>query len=235
MPQEKNNAFLPQNKDYHSLICYKKAVCIYDITYYFAHTYLERGDRTIDQMIQAARSGKQNIVESNIDGNTSTEMEIKLTNVNRASLHELQEDYLDYLRVHGLQLWPPNSRKAIQARRYCRAHTDPADYRDKIPQRTPETICNIAITLLRQTDVLLRGLIDRLKHDFLEQGGIREQMSRARREYRAAQQVQQNNINNWPNQTNPANRTDQPNPANWSNQPNQPNSANPANQPNQPK
>lgn len=198
MPQKKDNAFLPQNKDYHSLICYKKTVCIYDITYYFAHTYLERGDRTIDQMIQAARSGKQNIVEGNIDGNTSTEMEIKLTNVNRASLHELQEDYLDYLRVHDLQLWPPNSRKAIQARRYCRAHTDPADYRDKIPQRTPETICNIAITLLRQTDVLLRGLIDRLKHDFLENGGIREQMSRARREYRATHPIA--------NQPSPANQ-----------------------------
>lgn len=105
--------------------------------------------------------------------------------------------------MHGLQLWPPNSRKAIQARRYCRAHTDPADYRDKIPQRTPETICNIAITLLRQTDVLLRGLIDRLKHDFLEQGGIREQMSRARREYRAA-----HSISNQPS------LVDQPNPAN---------------------
>ena len=95
--------FLRQGKDYTTLICYKKAVIIYDITYHFAHKYLERGDRTIDQMIQAARSGKQNIVEGNIDGITSTEMEIKLTNVNRASLHELLEDYKDYLRVHGLE------------------------------------------------------------------------------------------------------------------------------------
>lgn len=117
--------FLRQGKDYTTLICYKKAVIIYDITYHFAHKYLERGDRTIDQMIQAARSGKQNIVEGNIDGITSTEMEIKLTNVNRASLHELLEDYKDYLRVHGLELWPVSSPKAEQTRRYCATHNAP--------------------------------------------------------------------------------------------------------------
>lgn len=103
-PQD--DSFLPQNKNYESLKAYKKAECIYDVTYYFAHKYYRYDDRTIDQMVQAARSGKQNLIEGNIDGITSTEMEMKLTNVNRASLHELLADYKDYLRVHHLKLWP---------------------------------------------------------------------------------------------------------------------------------
>lgn len=180
------NNFLPQKGNYQGLLVYKVSESIYDITYYFAHTYLERGDRTIDQMIQAARSGKQNIVE----GSAAVEDE-----------------------------------RCQKARLAIRQHSDSAYYREAIRQRSPQTIANIAITMIHQEDVLLRRLIDRLKHDFLEQGGIREQMSRARREYRAAQQAQQNNINNWPNQTNPANRHDLANPANRPNQPN------PANQP----
>ena len=179
-----DNTFIPQEKDYSSLLCYKKAVIIYDITYHFAHKYLERGDRTIDQMIQAARSGKQNIVEGNIDGVTSTEMERKLTNVNRASLHELLEDYKDYLRVHGLQQWPLDSPKALQARDYCRNHNDPADYTQKIAERSAETVCNIAITLIMQADALIKGLIEWQKKHFKENGGIKEQMAAERRKHR---------------------------------------------------
>lgn len=173
--------FLRQGKDYTTLICYKKAVIIYDITYHFAHKYLERGDRTIDQMIQAARSGKQNIVEGNIDGITSTEIEIKLTNVNRASLHELLEDYKDYLRVHGLEQWPVNSPKAEQTRRYCATHNAPEDYTQKIAERSAETICNIAITLILQTDVMIKGLIEWQKNHFKDNGGIKEQLYNGRR------------------------------------------------------
>lgn len=184
MKHPADNTFIRQGKDYTSLISYKKAVIIYDITYYFAHKYLERGDRTIDQMIQAARSGKQNIVEGNIDGITSTEMEIKLTNVNRASLHELMEDYKDYLRVHGMQQWPLDSPKAEQTRHYCATHNDPADYMPKIAERSPETICNIAITLIMQDDVMIKGLIEWQKRHFKENGGIKEQMASERRKQR---------------------------------------------------
>lgn len=176
--------FLRQGKDYTTLICYKKAVIIYDITYHFAHKYLERGDRTIDQMIQAARSGKQNIVEGNIDGITSTEMEIKLTNVNRASLHELLEDYKDYLRVHGLEQWPVSSPKAEQTRRYCATHNAPEDYTQKIAERSAETICNIAITLILQTDVMIKGLIEWQKNHFKDNGGIKELLYNERRKQR---------------------------------------------------
>lgn len=179
-----DNGFIRQGKDYHTLICYQKAVVIYDITYYFAHKYLERGDRTIDQMIQAARSGKQNIVEGNIDGITSTEMEMKLTNINRASLHELLEDYQDYLRVHNLEQWAVDSPKAIQTRQYCKSHNDPKDYTDKIAVRSAETICNIAITLILQTDVLIKGLIEWQKKHFKENGGIKEQLYNERKKKR---------------------------------------------------
>ena len=114
--------FIRQKGNYENLICYKKSMCIYDVTYYFAHKYLSKGDRTIDQMIQAARSGKQNIVEGCSASTTSSEMEIKLLNVAKASLQELLEDYKDYLRVRGLQLWSETSVKHEQARRACAKH-----------------------------------------------------------------------------------------------------------------
>ena len=90
--------FLPHGGSYKNLLVYQKSECIYDVTFYFAHKYLEKGDRTIDQMVQAARSGKQNIAEGAAAGNTSKETEIKLTNVAKASLQELLVDYEDYIR-----------------------------------------------------------------------------------------------------------------------------------------
>ena len=164
-------------------MAFQKAECIYDVTYYFAHKYLSVGDRTIDQMIQAARSGKQNLAEGNIDGITSREMELKLTNVNRASLHELLLDYEDYLRVRSLEQWAYNDRRCMQTRAFCKANLDSAVYREKIKTRSDEVIANIAITLIHQCDVLIRGLIEWKKRNFLEQGGIKEEMYRARKEW----------------------------------------------------
>lgn len=97
--------FLHHGGSYKNLIAYQKAECIYDVTFYFTHHFLEKNDRTIDQMVQAARSGKQNIAEGAAAGNTSKETEIKLTNVAKASLQELLADYEDYLRVRDLQQW----------------------------------------------------------------------------------------------------------------------------------
>lgn len=178
-----DNSFLPQNKNYRSLIAFQKAECIYDITYYFANKYLNKGDRTIDQMIQAARSGKQNLAEGNIDGVTSKEMEIKLTNVNRASLHELLLDYEDYLRVRMLEKWGKDDPRYIQARNFCATHNDSVVYRDKIINRSDETIANIAITLIHQADALIVGLIEWMKKKFKENGGIKEEMYRARKDW----------------------------------------------------
>ena len=179
-----SNDFLDQRGDYHSLKAFKKAECIYDITFYFAHKYLKIGDRTIDQMIQAARSGKQNLAEGYIDGVTSTEMKLKLINVDRASLHELLLDYEDYLRVRNLQQWSFDDPRCRQTCVFCRNHLDSADYRERIRSRSDETIANIAITLIHQEDVLLKGYIEWLKQQFLANGGFKEQMYRARTQYR---------------------------------------------------
>ena len=179
MNEDKN--FLRQDNNYRTLKAFRKAECIYDVTFYFAHQFLKTGDRTIDQMVQAARSGKQNLAEGNIDGITSREMELKLTNVNRTSLHELLLDYEDYLRVRGLEQWSYNDPRCIQTRAFCRKHLDSAVYRSKIKERSDETIANIAITLIHQCDVLIRGLIEWKKRDFIEKGGIREEMYRARK------------------------------------------------------
>ena len=179
-----NRNFIRQDNNYRTLKAFRKAECVYDVTYYFANKFLSKGDRTIDQMVQAARSGKQNLAEGNIDGVTSKEMEIKLTNVNRASLHELLLDYEDYLRVRSLEQWPYDDPRCVQTRAFCKKHLDSAVYREKIKDRSDETIANIAITLIHQCDVLIRGLIEWQKRNFLENGGIKEEMYRARKAYR---------------------------------------------------
>lgn len=179
-----NSGFIRQKGNYEELLCYKKSVCVYDVTYYFAHKYLQKGDRTIDQMVQAARSGKQNIVEGCSASTTSAESEIKLLNVAKASLQELLEDYKDYLRVRGLQQWDESSEKHEQARRACAAHNDSGYYSDAIIERSDETVANIAIILIKQTDYLLKHYFDCVKRDFLENGGIREEMTRGRLQWR---------------------------------------------------
>lgn len=197
-----NKDFIRQDNNYRTLKAFQKAECVYDVTYYFANKFLSKGDRTIDQMVQAARSGKQNLAEGNIDGVTSKEMEIKLTNVNRASLHELLLDYEDYLRVRGLEQWLYDDPRCVQTRAFCKKHLDSAVYREKIKDRSDETIANIAITLIHQCDVLIRGLIEWQKRNFIENGGIKEEMYRARKAYRDRNGFDgQNRFNgqNWPN------------------------------------
>ncbi len=178
------NTFLQPKGNYRNLIAYQKAECIYDITYYFAHKYLQKGDLTIDQMIQAARSGKQNIAEGSAASTTSSETELKLINVARASFQELLIDYEDYLRVKGLTQWEYNSPKAEQTRKVCSRHNESAYYRNAIVTRSDETIANIAITLIHQEDVMLRRLLEALQDAFVKNGGIREQMTKARIDYR---------------------------------------------------
>ena len=179
-----DNTFIPLKGDYRKLVAFQKAECIYDITYYFTHNFLKQGDRTIDQMIQAARSGKQNIVEGSTAATTSAETHIKLLNVAKASFHELLIDFEDYLRVRNLVQWKENDAKFIQARKVCASHNESEYYRNAIKTRTAETIANIAITLLHQEDYLLLRLIEKAKAQFLETGGIREQMTKARINYR---------------------------------------------------
>ena len=179
-----DKSFIPQQGHYRNLRVYKIAECIYDITFIFTQRFLEKGGRTIDQMIQAARSGKQNIAEGSAAGSTSKETEIKLTNVAKASLQELLIDFEDFLRVRGFDIWDKDSPKSIQTRRFCQNHIDSSIYREKVTVRSAETVANLAIILIHQADVLLYRLIERQKHDFIANGGIREQMSFARRNFR---------------------------------------------------
>ena len=182
--------FLPKKGNYRGLIVYQKAECIYDITFYFAHHFfVERKDRTIDQVVQAARSGKQNIAEGCAAASTSAETELKLLGVARASMKETLEDYIDYLRTRGLEQWAVDDPRTQQIQEYSKAHNRPEDYTKDIEKRSPEALCNIAITLICQYDVLMGKLIDRLQKDFVEEGGIREQMTAARLGYRNEQKA----------------------------------------------
>ena len=178
-----NEELVPHRGNYKKLLSYQKSDVIFQLTYYFCHNYLQRGDRTIDQMIQAARSGKQNIIEGSMASSTSVKTELKLVNVAKASLQELLIDYEDYLRVRDLTLWASNDRRAIHTRDVCKANNDSAYYREIIKRCTDEMIANIAITLIHQTDFLLERLLKNAKQEFVENGGIREEMTRARISY----------------------------------------------------
>ncbi len=176
---------LPPRGDYQTLLSFQKAEIVYDITFRFAHKFLSKGDRTIDQMIQSARSGKKNILEGSKAGTTSKETEIKLTNVARASLEELLDDYKDYLRVRDLPIWAKDSKEAQYVRNLGRKTPQTYEnYRDFVETRPPEVVANIAICLIHQTNYLTDQQLRRLEVDFLEQGGLRERMTRVRLQYR---------------------------------------------------
>jgi four helix bundle suffix protein len=181
-PEER---ILPPRGDYQTLLSFQKAEVVYDITFRFAHKFLAKGDRTIDQMIQSARSGKQNILEGSKAALTSKETEIKLTNVGRASLEELLADYRDYLRVRDHAIWDKDSKEAQFVRQLGRKTTHTYElYRECVETRPPEVIANIAICLIHQTNYLLDQQLCRLEKDFVEGGGLRERMTRARLQYR---------------------------------------------------
>lgn len=173
--------FIPPHGGYADLLSYQKAAIVYDATVSFCNRFLEKFDRTRDQMIQAARSGKQNIIEGSMASGTSKETEIKLTNVARASLEELLADYRDFLRTRGLRLWDKDSREACYARKMGQeTEVSYETYRPFIETRPPEIVANIIICVIHQTNYLLDRQIRRLEQDFLKEGGLRERMTRAR-------------------------------------------------------
>jgi four helix bundle suffix protein len=187
MSDSKNN-FIPPHGNYQELLSYQKGEVVYDLTFRFCQRFLKKGDRTIDQMVQAARSGKQNIVEGSKASGTSKEMEIKLTNVARASLEELLVDYKDFLRVRDFALWDKDSKEAQYVRKLGnKPHTTYETYREFCETRPAEVVANIAICLIHQTNYLLDQQIRRLEQDFLKDGGLRERMTRARLQARDQQ------------------------------------------------
>lgn len=177
MPQN----FIPPHGGYEELLSFQKARIVYDATVDFCERFLDKRDRTRDQMVQAARSGKQNILEGCQASGTSKEAEIKLVNVARASLEELLEDYRDFLRVRKEPLWEKNSREALFVRRLgAKKNRSYETYRTYIETRPAPVVANILICLIHQTNYLIDQQLRQLEQAFLREGGLRERMTRAR-------------------------------------------------------
>ncbi|MDZ4852365.1 MAG: four helix bundle suffix domain-containing protein [Pirellulaceae bacterium] len=177
--------FIPKHGGYQNLLSYQKSVFVFDATVYFCDHHIDRRSRTHDQMVQAARSGKQNIIEGSAASGTSKETEIKLTNVARASLEELLEDYRDFLRTRKLDEWESDSRYTNRLRELNR--TPDANYetfRRAIENQDVSISANAIIGLIRVTCYLLDKQIATLEKAFIEEGGLRERMTRARLDYR---------------------------------------------------
>jgi four helix bundle suffix protein len=182
------DGFIPPHGGYKSLLSYQKAEIVYDATVYFCDRFIEKRDRTRDQMIQAARSGKQNIIEGSMASATSKETEIKLTNVARASLEELLADYRDFLRVRGFAEWSKDHSYAVRLRELNRIRDATYEtFRKGIEHPDPAICANVIIGLIRVASVLLSGQIRQLEKAFVEQGGLRERMTRARLDERDKQ------------------------------------------------
>lgn len=167
---------------------YQKADVLYQLTVVFCRRFLPQyGDRTVDQMVQAARSGKQNIVEGSEDGKTSTEMELKLLNVARASIGELRQDYQDYLNAHALSQWEKGHDRYEKMLDFCRSHNLYADYEPHMERWTDEELCNLALTLCFQVDTMMNKYLEMLEREFVTEGGIKERMTAARLGYRTSE------------------------------------------------
>ncbi|MDP3468400.1 MAG: four helix bundle suffix domain-containing protein [Daejeonella sp.] len=180
-----NEGFIPKHGGYRNLITYQKSEIIYDGTIYFTKRFFTRYDRTIDQMVQAARSGKQNIVEASMASGTSKEMEIKLTNVARASLEELRIDYEDYLRSNKQEIWDKEHKYVARLRELNKIpNPNYETFKKGIENENPEICANVMIGLIRLVSYLLNKQIKSLEQSFLKEGGLRERMTKARIELR---------------------------------------------------
>ena len=178
---------LRRQTNWEELYFYQKSQVLYQLTFVFAQRYLKRGDRTIDQMVQAARSGKQNIVEGSADGVTSTAMEINLMNVARSSIKELKEDYEDYLISRQHKLWQKNHPRYTKMVEFCKNHNKLEDYQPYFDKWDDETIANVALSLCHFIDKMMTSYEEHLQKTFVEEGGIKERMTAARLGYRTNQ------------------------------------------------
>ncbi len=180
--------FIPPHGGYQKLLSYQKAEIVYDATVYFCKRFLDRKDRTNDQMIQAARSGKQNIVEGSMASGTSKETEVKLTNVARASLEELLTDYRDFIRIRKIDEWNKEHAYAKRLRELNRIpDSNYETFRNGIEHKDPAICANVIIGLIKVTNYLLDQQLRKLEISFVSEGGLRERMTRARLEERYRQ------------------------------------------------
>lgn len=185
---DKKYQILKRQKPWRDAYYYQKSEVLYQMTFVFCQRFLpSHGDRTVDQMVQAARSGKQNIIEGIEDGETSTELHIKLLNVARSSLQELREDYRDFLISRNLPIWTTDYERYSDMQSFCRQHNRLEDYQPFLQKWNEEEMANIALTLCYMTDSMLNHQLQKLEQTFVEQGGIKERMHAARTGYRQAQ------------------------------------------------
>ena len=179
-----DSAILRRQNNWEELYLYQKSKVLYQLTFVFTKRFLVRGDRTIDQMVQAARSGKQNIVEGSADGVTSTEMELKLLNVARSSIKELKEDYEDYIDSRHLARWATGHPRYDGMLTFCRKHNKVEDYQDYFEKWTDEEMANTALSLCHMVDKMMTTYQKQLEEAFVKEGGIKERMTAARLGYR---------------------------------------------------
>jgi len=166
---------------YRQLKSFQHAELVYDSTVKFCDRFIDRRSRTHDQMVQAARSGRQNIAEGSQASGTSRKFELKLVGVARASLEELLLDYEDFLRHHGLPLWGKDHQTAQIVRRLAyKENRSYATYRSYVESSPPELAANTIICLIHQTNYLLDQQLRQLEKAFLEEGGFTERLYHAR-------------------------------------------------------
>ena len=181
-----HDGFIPPHGGYHKLLSYQKAMIVYDATVYFCDRFVSKFDRTFDQMVQAARSCKQNIVEGSQVSGTSKEFELKLTNTARASLEELIDDYRDFLRDRHIEEWTKEHPYAKRLRALNRQPDATYEtFRKGIEHADPAICANVIIGLIKVTTYLLDQQLKKLEQEFLKEGGLRERMTRARLQRRA--------------------------------------------------
>ncbi len=176
---------VPPHGGYRKLASYQMAEIVYDATLAFCNRFVEIRSRTHDQMVQAARSGKQNISDGCMVSGTSKKSELKLIGVARASLEELLQDYEDYLRQREMALWPKDSVAAKKIRGLCYAKD--RSYQTYLPyveDAPAETAANTLICMINQTNFLLDRQLRALEKEFMENGGFTERLYRARTEMR---------------------------------------------------
>jgi restriction system protein len=181
---------IPAHGGYRKLRSYQTAELLYDATVAFCDRFIDRRSRTHDQMVQAARSGVQNIAEGSMASATSKKTELKLTGVARASLEELLLDYQAFLRQKGLRLWAKDSPEAIAVRKkYSSDSSDASDRSDRsdpysLKTAAAEVAANTLICLINQASYLLGRQRQRLEQRFLEEGGFTERLYKARTQAR---------------------------------------------------
>ncbi len=185
----KEERVLLQGANWKELRFFQKSEALYQMTFVFCERFLPKhGDRTVDQMVQAARSGKQNIIEGSEDGKTSTEMELKLLNVARSSIHELREDYKDYLLSRHLTLWDKQHPRYQGMHEFTKRCNKLSDYEPFFQKWNDEEMANTGYTMCCQIDVLMNGYLKTLEERFRKEGGMKERMYRVRTGYRAQQE-----------------------------------------------